>query len=193
MSLIEDLSNPLSRLIVYLCLSLIGLKRELSPWSIQRREKSNHFSLRLSFFVHLFLSSSFRRGPVPSYHLFLLLRLFVFLTLSVLPHKSLHMSLFPPCLIPLSRTDRRSLPCLAPLFFLPSLAPLSISFGLPIASIFFTLQTNCNKPYIKSVTVSLAGGAAWSKSILCAYLCGKTQTASPYSKIYDVRILHWNV
>lgn len=59
MSLIEDLSNPLSRLIVYLCLSLIGLKRELSPWSIQRREKSNHFSLCLSFFVYVSLASSF--------------------------------------------------------------------------------------------------------------------------------------
>lgn len=58
MSLIEDLSHPLSRLIVYLCLSLIGLKRELSPWSIQRRAKSNHFSI-CPFLVFVFLSSSF--------------------------------------------------------------------------------------------------------------------------------------
>lgn len=75
MSLIEDLSNPLSRLIVYLCLSLIGLKRELSPWSIQRREKSNHFSLCLSIFVYLFLPSSFCCSPSPSYCLCLCLSL----------------------------------------------------------------------------------------------------------------------
>lgn len=137
MSLIEDLSNPLSRLIVYLCLSLIGLKRELSPDPYRGERNliislSVHPSLSISFFLPLF-----RRGPVPSYHLLLPLPLFVFLTLSVLPRKSLHMSLFPPCLISLSRTDLHSLPCRAPIFFLPSLARFSISFGLPVASIFF--------------------------------------------------------
>lgn len=79
MSLIEDLSNPLSRLIVYLCLSLIGLKKGLLPWSIQRGEKSNHFSLCLSFFVSVFLFSFFFVAAFfCSWCLFLCLLFFVF-------------------------------------------------------------------------------------------------------------------
>lgn len=114
MSLIEDLSNPLSRLIVYLCLSLIGLKRELSPWSIQRREKSNHFSLRLSFFVHLFLSSSFSSRPC-----------------SLIP------SLSPPPSLCLSHTFGAS-PQISSHVFVPSLSYSSI----PNWSPFLTLSSS---------------------------------------------------
>lgn len=59
LALIEDLSNPLSRLIVYLCLSLIGWKKNRSPCTDPYKE-FNHFSS-----VCLFLSSSFWFGPFP--------------------------------------------------------------------------------------------------------------------------------
>lgn len=134
MSLIEDLSDPLSRLIVYLCLSLIGLKRELSPWSIQRGEKSNHFSLFLSFFVSVFLSSSFCFS--------LCLPFFVFPTLPILYLKSpfvlsallLQLSYFSP---PNWSFSLHSFLCLALLFlFIPwlFLSPLSSQHFRPTAT-----------------------------------------------------------
>lgn len=146
MSLIEDLSNPLSRLIVYLCLSLIGLKRELSPWSIQRRAKSNHFSLCLSFFVYVFLSSSFCCSLSP-----------LILSLSLPPSFCLSHSSYPSPQIsshdfvlsallsslshfspPNWSFSLHSCPCLA-LLISPPLASLCISFRLsPLSSPHFS-------------------------------------------------------
>lgn len=165
MSLIEDLSNPLSRLIVYLCLSLIGLKRELSPWSIQRREKSNHFSLCLSVFVYVFLPSSFCCGPFPSYCLFLCLPFSLFLCFAANPHifiLSTHLSPLS-CFSSPNTSFSSSVLSLSgtPIFFFLPLEFFSISFGLLLASIFSALQTSCNEPYIKSETVSSPEGAAW--------------------------------
>lgn len=53
----------------------------------------------------------------------------------------------------------------------PSLASFSISFRLSLSSVFSALQTNCNKPYIKSVTVSSPDKAAlFGKSTLCVHI-----------------------
>lgn len=149
MSLIEDLSNPLSRLIVYLCLSLIGLKRELLPWSIQRREKSNHFSLCLSFFVYVFLSTSFCCSPFPSYSIvsFSASLSLSFVTLPMLHRRCLHVFVLSVILsylflifLPNRPFSLHSFPCLAPLFFfsIPCLFSLFLlGFLSPLSSLHF--------------------------------------------------------
>lgn len=182
MSLIEDLSNPLSRLIVYLCLSLIGLKKGLLPWSIQRGEKSNHFSLCLSFFVSVFLFSFFSLQPFSAHDVFFS----AFFSLSFLTPPILHriflhifvlsalLSSLPYFSLPNWSFSIHSFTCLATLVFFPPLASFSISFWVSLSSIFSTLQTDCNKPYIKSEMVSSPERAAWfGKKTFCVNIFAK--------------------
>lgn len=173
MSLIEDLSNPLLRLIVYLCLSLIGLKRKLMHWSIQRMEKSNHCSS-----LPVFLCPScffFWLHPLLLHIFFFSASHFAFPPLPIPPCEYLHMSssiFFQHDILSL-------LKLLLFLSFLALCSSPNFSFSIYLSIfhsfIFFTLQSNCNKQHIKSETVSSPDGAAWwrKKYILHAYFYRK--------------------